>query len=355
MLKRSTVLGITVLSMVLTYRLIVAQAESIEGRFMPGINLAGAEFYELFLPDGSRARHGRNEFYLYPSPTYFQGYDPGYFIRKGMSSVRLPFRWERLQQEPGGELDKAELDRLVTTVRQLTKLGAWVVLDLHNYMRYEGKVLGQGKASVEDFVDVWIKLSRVFSDNRNVAFGLMNEPYDVDTALWVDAANRAIDGIRQTGARHYILVGGNGFSSTQAWYDDNDGESNAVAMLRITDPLDRVIFEGHTYFDRNSSGQNDACVSPSIGVERLKPFTRWLREHNKRGYLGEFGASSQATCLEALGNVARYMLENRDVYTGWAYWAGGPKWPDDWPYLLEPNADGSDKPQMKALEPYLSR
>ncbi len=270
-----------------------------------------------------------------------------------MPATRLPFLWERLQHVPGGPLDPAELIRLRTTVEELTGAGAWVIIDLHNFFRYEGKLIGEGKASLADFADVWRRIVHEFKSNPDVAFGLMNEPYDVATSVWVEAANKAIAAIREEGSRHFILVSGNGFSATHRWYDVDNGEANATAMLRIKDPIDRIIFEGHVYFDYNSSGQHTSCVSEDISVKRIAPFTKWLKENNQLGFLGEFGASDHPVCLAALANAAQHLLENRDVYVGWAYWAAGPKWPTDWPYLIEPRKYGEPAPQMKAMLPFI--
>ena len=74
---------------------------------------------------GSGALPGNNgSDYVYPNPD-----SSAYFIGKGMTTFRLPFRWERLQRSLNGGLDSTELGRLRNTVNGITGRGAAVILD----------------------------------------------------------------------------------------------------------------------------------------------------------------------------------------------------------------------------------
>ncbi|HDL85080.1 MAG TPA: hypothetical protein ENH11_01905, partial [Candidatus Acetothermia bacterium] len=109
--------------------------------FLVGVNLAGAEFGPDKEQDGPRGVFGTE--YTYPIADLTPGYEsPAYFLAKGMNTFRLPVRWERLQYELGKPLDKDELARLALTVKKLGELDAWVILDLHNFGRYEGTLIG---------------------------------------------------------------------------------------------------------------------------------------------------------------------------------------------------------------------
>ena len=320
--------------------------------FLTGVNLAGACFgAERIVKGGARGEHGTD--YVYPVEPFAPGYrSPGYFVSNGMNAFRLSFLWERLQPKLGQPLDQAELKRLVDATDQLLKLGAWVVLDLHNYARYENSLIGSERIQIADFADVWGRIAPLFTGKDHVIFGLMNEPHDIATETWVDAANAAVGAIRAAGAKNLILVPGNGWSAAFNWYGSSYGQPNAEALLRIADPLDKVVFEAHLYLDADSSGTSASCVSKTIGVERLQPFVRWLSEHGKRGFIGEFGAGRSGTCLAALTAMVDSMRARPDVYLGWTYWAAGPWWPNDYFTLIEPRA--GDAPQMTALRPYLA-
>jgi hypothetical protein len=71
------------------------------GGLLLGVNLAGAEFGT---PNHVPGVFGTD--YIYPTHTEID-----YYAAKGMSVVRLPFLWERLQHSENGPLDGAELAR----------------------------------------------------------------------------------------------------------------------------------------------------------------------------------------------------------------------------------------------------
>jgi endoglucanase len=314
-----------------------------------GVNLAGADFGEQSLP-GTFGTH-----YTYPSPEF--GYNgASYFIAKGMNTFRVPFRWERLQRSLGGALDATELDRLSKTVSGLTNRGAYVLLDPHNYARYNGALINSGSVSYAQFADFWTRLANVFKGNSRVIFGLMNEPHGMSTDVWVSAANQAIAAIRATGAGNLILVPGNAWTGAHSWNQSWYGTPNAQALLNIRDSGNNYAFEVHQYLDSDFSGTTDSCVSNTIGSQKLVDFTNWLKQNGKRGFLGEFGGGRNATCSAALDNIVDYMESNASVWLGWTYWAAGPMW-GDYIFTLEPTgstASPVDRPQMDALESHLT-
>ncbi|WP_437310725.1 glycoside hydrolase family 5 protein [Sorangium sp. So ce388] len=316
-----------------------------------GISLAGAEF--AVDPFGKGTLPGTpGVHYAYPDPAFSKGYTSAdYFLAKGMNTFRVPFRWERLQPARNQPLNAAELNRLKTTVNNLVAKGAYVVLDVHNYGRYGTGVVG-AEIPVADFAEFWGRLAVEFKGNARVVFALMNEPHDMPTEQWIEAANAAIVSIRSTGATNLIIVPGNGWSGAHSFEATFYGTSNAEALLKVADPKHHVAFEVHQHLDDDSSGKSPDCVSETVGVERLKVFTAWLRKHGKKGFLGEFGGGSGAICLKAIANVVVYLEQNNDVYVGWTYWAAGPSWKSYFT-SLEPRG-GADAPQMASLQAHLS-
>lgn len=316
-----------------------------------GVSLAGAEFgVDPFGVGPLPGTFAVN--YIYPDPLYVPGYDSAsYYLAKGMNTFRVPFRWERLQPSRHAAFDPAELARLTTTVNDLTAKGATVVLDPHNYARYGAALIGSSTVPNTDFADLWSRLALAFKGNAKVVFGLMNEPHDMSTEQWVSAANAALVSIRATGATNLVLVPGNGWTGASSWAQNWYGTPNSTALLGISDPGNNFAFEAHQYFDSGSSGTSPTCVSGTIGSASLQGFTTWLRANGRRGFLGEFGASSDPTCIAAIDDTLAHIDANSDVYLGWTYWAGGPWWGVNW-MALEPTA-GVDAPQMAALSPHL--
>ncbi len=305
-----------------------------------GVNLAGADFGADVLP-GVLGVH-----YTYPNPG-----EVDYFAGKGMNIIRFPVLWERLQRSLYADLDAGEMQRVDLFIRQATGRGLQVILDPHNYARYRGELIGSQQVPHAAFANFWWRLADRYKGNDHVIFGLMNEPHDMPTQQWVDAANSAVAAIRAAGAGNLILVPGNRWTGAWTWNKaDSFGESNARAMLKIKDPNNWLWYEAHQYMDLNGEGGKQDCVSETIGSERLRPFTDWLRANGKKGFLGEFDSGLNAQCDRALNDMVRHMEDNADVWRGWTYWAAGPWWQPG--TSLEPN-NGQDARQIAILQPYL--
>src|SRR3989344_7589550 len=76
----------------------------------------------------------------------------------------------------------------------------YCVIDLHNYHRYRGQLLGTSGVPIYTITNVWYRLAGVFKNNQRVVFGTMNEPYGVSYEEALRGANAAISGIRGVGA-----------------------------------------------------------------------------------------------------------------------------------------------------------
>ena len=156
---------------------------------MVGVNLAGAEFdHGTFWPTSQEVE---------------------YFFGKGMNTIRVPFRWERLQPTLGGGFDASQIAGLDGIVAEITSRGGWAILDPHNYARYNGQLIGSAAVTNDDFADLWTRLATRYGPNERVVFGLMNEPHSMPTEQWLSAANAAIAAIRAAGADNLVLVPGN--------------------------------------------------------------------------------------------------------------------------------------------------
>jgi len=300
-----------------------------------GVDLAGADF-------GNQVPGTYGVNYIYPTTA-----EVDHFVGLGMNVIRLPFLWERLQRSQYAALDATELARLDAVVSYATGKGAYVIVDPHNYARYFGVVIGAG-VPVGAYTDFWSRLAAHFAQNPRVIFGLMNEPHDMSTEVWLSDANAAIAAIRATGAPNLITVPGNGWDGAHSWLQNWYGTPNATAMLGVKDPGNNFVFEVHQYLDADSSGGDMAnCVSSTIGSQRLADFDSWLAQHGLRAFLGEFGAGSGSTCLAALDDLLGFIKARPDRWLGWTYWAAGPWWGTS-VSAIEP-VNGVDVPQTAVL------
>lgn len=303
-----------------------------------GVSLAGAEF-------GTAYPGIYEKDYIYPTQA-----EVDYFKGKSMNTVRMPFSWERLQPTLGAAFDAIELGRFDAFVTGATAKGVNVVIDPHNYARWNGSVIGSGVSNAQ-FADLWSRLATRYKSNSKVIFAIMNEPNTMPTEQWLSAANAAIAAIRAAGATNLVLVPGNAWTGASTWSANWYGTPNATVMLGVVDSGNNYAYEVHQYLDSDSSGTSPTCVSTSIGIERLTEFTAWLNTHGKRGFLGEFAGADNATCKAAVTNMLQYMQSNNNVWIGFTWWAAGPWW-EDYMYTIEPKA-GVDRPQISWLAPFL--
>lgn len=304
-----------------------------------GVNLASAEFAPHKLP----GVHGKD--YIYPTKE-----TAAPFAAKGMNSIRLPILWERIQPEMMGPLDEEEMKLLDAS---LADLGGFrqVILDVHNYARFNGKLLDPDGPSAAALPDLWRRLALRYKDRPQIAFGIMNEPYEISASDWRKIAEATTGAIRRTGARNLILVPGTRWSGGHSW-DHGGSESNAAVMAGFRDPGGNFAYEIHQYLDSDSSGSKPGCSGPRIGRQRLEGVTRWLRQQRAQAILGEFGADKSPTCLAALDDMLSFLRENGDVWIGWNYWAGGDWW-GDYPLTVQPDK-GRERPQAAVLRRHVA-
>jgi endoglucanase len=282
------------------------------------------------------------------------------------------------------DLDPTYAAGLAKTVALLRARAMMVILDVHNYARYRRDLIGSPAVPVAAFQDLWKRLAIIHKDEPHVwGYGLMNEPGN--GKAWKDAAQAAIDGIRSVDRWTQILVANDypGWGATAAnrkpgldlatWAEG--GMPIPIPSL-LRDPSDNLRFELHTYFDHDNSGtyrvpyekeivRTDGPghrVMPEIGIQRMKPFVEWLRRHKVRGFIGEYSAPANAGVdprwLDILDRTMAYMQENNLPST---YWAGGQRWSQGNPMIIEPSGwlaslpDGErlrERPQLTLLRKY---
>ncbi len=280
--------------------------------------------------------------------------------------------------------DAEFLVHVAANIQPLVATGATVLLDVHNYNKrnidngasWSTMAIGTSNVPVAAFSDLWSKLATLYKDDQGVVFGLMNEPtgqYDsngqsMTTAQWVINANAAITAIRATGAQNWITCPGNFYTGAWSWATAKDSTSsssstNAVAMLNVSDSLNKTVIEVHQYFDNQYAGTTQSCLS-SDGESLLSSVTSWARTNGKKLFLGEFGSGNNSTCESAVAGstegVLQYMQSNSDVWAGWTWWssvadntANGQGAFNATDFSLAP-VNGVDSPYMSWLTPYVS-
>jgi aryl-phospho-beta-D-glucosidase BglC (GH1 family) len=294
-----------------------------------GLNIAGGEF------GGTAGTH--NVDYHYPTFNELK-----YYADKGVDLVRLPIRWERVQDALGGSLDlSGDIALIKQVLVDAAALGMDVIIDVHNYGRYKGVALGApGGPTPAQFADFWKKMAVQFKDYTALAgYDLMNEPHDMPTAtIWKESAQAATNAIREVDMDNTIIVEGDNWAGAHSWLHSN-------ANLIINDPANKIVYQAHQYFDKNNSGTyaNSYDVEgayPTMGADRIKPFVDWLKANNLQGMIGETGVpSNDSRWITVMKNALDYMQANNLDVTAWA---GGAWWTPSYPmYVGEPGSPDS--------------
>ncbi len=164
-----------------------------------------------------------------------------------MNIVRLPVLWERVQPTLNDALDATQLNLILNAVEQAKAQKLHIILDIHNYAKYNDELIGSDNVPISAFADLWKRLSLQFSNDKAVIFGLMNEPHEITSTTWAKAAQAAINAIRSTGARNLVLVPGTAYSGAHSWLSSYYGIPNGEALLNINDPAKHMTFEVHQY------------------------------------------------------------------------------------------------------------
>jgi aryl-phospho-beta-D-glucosidase BglC (GH1 family) len=292
---------------------------------------------------------------------------------KGISLVRLPIAWERAQPTLGGPLDATYLSALKTCLTVAASMDITVIVDLHNYGRYnlewasdaaanngyvgvgsaDAQVIGSPAVPTPSFVAFWTNLAAELHGTPGLGYyDIMNEPHDMGAPnAWPSIAQAAVNGIRSVDMDTPILVEGTQWASARNWQTANGG-------LSVNDPANNIYYEAHQYFDADGSANyaltyDQQGAYPAIGMDELQPFLAWLSQNNVRGFLGEFGVpNNDPRWLTVLDNFLTAMQAAGVAGTYWVNLFHSPADPSWWPNA-NPLAirfdNGQSYPQLEVI------
>lgn len=269
----------------------------------------------------------------------------------GLNAFRLPVSWQfLLNNNLGGTLDANNFAAYDKLVQGCLGTGAAIcLLDLHNYARWNGGIIGQGGPTNAQFASVWSQLAAKYASKSKVAFGIMNEPHDLNITTWAGSAQAAVTAIRNAGANNsLILIPGTDYSSAGGFLYDG----SSTALSKVVNPdgsKTNIAFDVHLYLDSDGSGTHSSCTTNNSNI--FTNLGNWLRSNNRKAFLTETGGgSSDSSCLQRLCEQFNTINSYSDVYLGWIGWAAGAFGTD---YVLsetpKKNSDGTytDQPLLK--------
>ncbi|EMD34838.1 glycoside hydrolase family 5 protein [Gelatoporia subvermispora B] len=287
-----------------------------------GVNIPGFDFG--CSTDGTCTVSG-----AWPPLTQYYGADGAgqmtHFVNDdGYNVFRLPVGWQYLTNDVlGGDLDEANAAEYDELVQACLATGASCIIDIHNYARWNGEIIGQGGPTNDQFAAIWSSLAAKYASEDKIIFGVMNEPHDIpDIDTWGQSVQAAVTAIRQAGATtQLILLPGNDYTSAEEFISNG----SAAALMNVTNPdgsFTDLIFDVHKYLDSDNSGTNAECVTNNID-DAWEPLTQWLRCNGRQAFNTETGGGNTASCNTYMCQQVAYQKQNSDVLLGYVGWAAG--------------------------------
>ncbi|RDX54717.1 endoglucanase [Lentinus brumalis] len=287
-----------------------------------GVNIAGFDFG--CSTDGTCSASG-----AWPPLTQYYGNDGEgqmqHFVKDdGFNVFRLPVGWQYLTDGVlGGTIDEDNFAEYDALVQACLNTGASCIIDIHNYARWNGKIIGQGGPTNEQFAELWSSVAAKYANNSKIIFGVMNEPHDVpDINLWADSVQAAVTAIRKAGATsQIILLPGNNWTSAETFISNGSG----AALIKVTNPdgsTTNLVFDVHKYLDSDNSGTHEECVTNNID-NAWAPLAEWLRCNGRQAFNTETGGGNVASCQQFMCEQVAFQNANSDVFLGYVGWAAG--------------------------------
>jgi endoglucanase len=247
-----------------------------------------------------------------------------HFVKNdGLNVFRLPTSWQYMTNGvANGVLNQTNAGIYDQLVQACLATGATCEIDIHNYARFNGAIIGQGGPTNAEFAALWTSIATKYASTANVIFGVMNEPHDIpDITTWGQTVQAAVTAIRNAGAKQMILLPGSDYASAEEFISDG----SAAALIGVTNPdgtNTNLVFDVHKYLDSDNSGTHADCVTNNI-ADAFEPLATWLRSNGRQAFLTETGGGNVADCEEYLCQQFQYLNENSDVYLGYIGWAAG--------------------------------
>ena len=122
---------------------------------------------------------------------------------------RLPVGWQYLVPAPGSPLIAANFANYDKLIRSCLATGAHCIIDIHNYARWNGVIVGQaggGGPSGSDLANLWGQLAKEYAKETKVVMGIMNEPHEVEIEVWATVVQECVDAIRNAGATSQMIL-----------------------------------------------------------------------------------------------------------------------------------------------------
>ncbi|KAG8166967.1 hypothetical protein KVR01_002656 [Diaporthe batatas] len=323
-----------------------------------GVNIAGFDF-----GSDTQGKHNLSNAFG-PVITIGNGNSDGaaqmrHFVQKGLNTFRLPTTWQFMINSNNlngsavniaasgfttsdGTLDQNNTAQYDQLVQDCLATGSYCIVDIHNYARFEGQIIGQGGPTNEQFASLWSQIATKYKNESRVIFGVMNEPHDIpDLSLWANTVQAAVTAIRMSGAtKQLILLPGTDFTGAQTFI--SNGSAGNLSRVHNPDGTNTsLIFDVHKYLDSDGSGTHLECVSDHI-QDTFTPLAQFLAANGRKAILSETGGGNTTSCITDLCNELAFINMNTGSFIGYTAWAAGGFSPFDYSLTLTPKGSAGN-------------
>ncbi|KAF7325063.1 Endoglucanase EG-II [Mycena kentingensis (nom. inval.)] len=289
-----------------------------------GVNIAGFDF-------GCNTEGSCTASAAWPPLLQYFGHDGEgqmkHFVNDdGFNAFRLPVGWQFLTNNVlGGPVVEANLNTYNDLVNACLNTAPTTVciIDIHNYARWNGGIIGQGGPTNAQFAATWSTIAAKYKANPRIIFGIMNEPHDVpDINAWATTVQAAVTAIRQAGATtQMILLPGNNWTSAQTFV--SNGSAAALSkVVNLDGSTTNLVFDVHKYLDSDNSGTMPECTTNNIDIA-WAPLATWLRDNKRQAFNTETGGGNTASCIQRMCEQIAFQAQNSDVFLGYVGWSAG--------------------------------
>lgn len=208
--------------------------------------------------------------------------------------------WQYMESSPGAGLNSAFFSQYDAIIQATLKASTapYVILDLHNYGRWNSGVVGKDGPTSTQFAALWGALAKKYASNSKIMFGLMNEPHDMSIGDFKASLQAAVNAIRAAGAKtQYVLLPGTDWTHASSYLS-----TNKAVLTSVTDPAggtDKLIMDFHQYLDQDGSGTNRECVTDHVS-DVWEPVAKDLRATKRKAIVTEIGGASTACTFLAV-------------------------------------------------------
>ena len=154
--------------------------------------------------------------------------------KMGCDVIRLPIHFEKICHEEDGYLIPQKILNILDNVAAwCEEMQLYVIWDFHNDCSADSAT----PADVDKIlIPVWKQLATRYRDHSQyIVYEIMNEPHAIPIPLWNEIIERVFRVIREIDKKHWIIVGGADWNSTEAMKTLPDFKD------------DRVIYNFHYY------------------------------------------------------------------------------------------------------------